>query len=398
MSSFIDNLIRKKTIRDFLSLFTQNKWESIISICVEFGIANLKINYNIASLSLDDLYDILEKYNDQITDKDRKNKAQLNNKTITKQLSNIEKNQSRQSSVSSKIKFTSINKPSSKWRQTSNDSDDEINSIKTEEKIVKHATKQSNNQQGLNNIDNIKKIINTMNKKVSASLEKTVKNKSKSEIIDMTNIFKIGNTSSNQNTYDDTNYQVKKPVLSSKTKIDNKKKMAIDREIYERLNKLNNHIDICNNNTIITTPIKSEHSIRQQNTSSVKGNNNVFNSRNNFGPSKVFNYHNISNISNLNTNMIDENSVYKDKHYKPSPIHFNTDEFSTLSNYNNYKTKNDSIDGYSRVNNNINIYSKINDLEQDEDNALSKKRNNTIDNIDLEISNNSRNLGSPYFI
>ena len=111
-------------------------------------------------------------------------------------------------------------------------------------------------------------------------------------MIDMTNIFKIDNTSSNHNTYNDINYQVKKPVLSFKTKIDNN----IKRQLIEKYMKgwtiwivIIILIFVIIILWFITPPVKSENSIRNPNSSSVKGNNNVFNSRNNFGPSKVFN-------------------------------------------------------------------------------------------------------------
>ena len=51
----MDQLYKKKTIRDFLSLFSDNKWTQLVSITLEYGILTLKSNYNLASLSLDDI-------------------------------------------------------------------------------------------------------------------------------------------------------------------------------------------------------------------------------------------------------------------------------------------------------------------------------------------------------
>ena len=51
----IDQLYKKKIIRDFLSLFSDNKWNQLISITLEYGILMLKSNYNLASLSIDDI-------------------------------------------------------------------------------------------------------------------------------------------------------------------------------------------------------------------------------------------------------------------------------------------------------------------------------------------------------
>jgi len=51
----IDQLYKRKIIRDFLSLFSDNKWNQLITITLEYGILMLKSNYNLASLSLDDI-------------------------------------------------------------------------------------------------------------------------------------------------------------------------------------------------------------------------------------------------------------------------------------------------------------------------------------------------------
>ena len=56
----IEQLYKKKIIRDFLSLFTENKWKTLISSILEYGILKLKKNYNIASLTADDILNLIE--------------------------------------------------------------------------------------------------------------------------------------------------------------------------------------------------------------------------------------------------------------------------------------------------------------------------------------------------
>ena len=56
----IELLYKKKIIRDFLSLFTENHWKQLISSLVEFGIINLKKQHKIASLTAEEIIQIVE--------------------------------------------------------------------------------------------------------------------------------------------------------------------------------------------------------------------------------------------------------------------------------------------------------------------------------------------------
>lgn len=51
----IEILYKRKIIRDFLSLFSDNKWNQIIIHTLEFGILQLKLKNNLASLSIEDI-------------------------------------------------------------------------------------------------------------------------------------------------------------------------------------------------------------------------------------------------------------------------------------------------------------------------------------------------------
>ena len=61
----IEQFYKKKLIRDFISLFTETKWEEVLIFLAEYGVISLKRNFNIASLSLEDLSSIIEDLKDE---------------------------------------------------------------------------------------------------------------------------------------------------------------------------------------------------------------------------------------------------------------------------------------------------------------------------------------------
>ncbi len=72
----IEEFYKKKLIRDFLSLFTQAKWKELLFLIAEYGVIMLKRNYNIATLSLDDISNIL----DELKEEDLKNQKKFQKK------------------------------------------------------------------------------------------------------------------------------------------------------------------------------------------------------------------------------------------------------------------------------------------------------------------------------
>lgn len=77
----IEEFYKKKLIRDFLSLFSETKWKELLYLIAEYGIILLKRNYNVASLSLDDLLNIIDdlKEEDQKILKQKLKKLELKN-------------------------------------------------------------------------------------------------------------------------------------------------------------------------------------------------------------------------------------------------------------------------------------------------------------------------------
>ena len=57
----IEFLYKRKIIRDFLSLFSDAKWKQLIISTLEYGILQLKSTNNLASLSLEDIVNLVGK-------------------------------------------------------------------------------------------------------------------------------------------------------------------------------------------------------------------------------------------------------------------------------------------------------------------------------------------------
>ena len=56
----IEDLLKRKIIRQFLSLFSESKWKLLIPLTLEYGIVNLRKEANLASISLEDISILIE--------------------------------------------------------------------------------------------------------------------------------------------------------------------------------------------------------------------------------------------------------------------------------------------------------------------------------------------------
>jgi hypothetical protein len=101
----IDEFFKKKIIRDFLSLFSESKCKELIFLLLEYGIIEMRKNYNVASLSLDDINNIVDELKEEETKRMKQN---------LKKLEKFPKNKSPKS------------KPSSNWRNSSDKSTDYV--------------------------------------------------------------------------------------------------------------------------------------------------------------------------------------------------------------------------------------------------------------------------------
>lgn len=57
----LEKLFRRKLIKDFFAGYSESKWETLLQIILEIGLAYLANNYNITKLSLENLQNILSK-------------------------------------------------------------------------------------------------------------------------------------------------------------------------------------------------------------------------------------------------------------------------------------------------------------------------------------------------
>ena len=126
----MEEFYKKKVIRDFLSLFSESKWKNLCILCLEYGILTLKKNYQISSLSMEDIDQFVD---DLIEEDAKKQKKNLRKFDITKQ------NNSNHSNITSYN-----NKASSNWRKGDtksifdNDDQDEVsNDVSVASKVAK---------------------------------------------------------------------------------------------------------------------------------------------------------------------------------------------------------------------------------------------------------------------
>jgi hypothetical protein len=94
----IEEFYKKKIIRDFLSLFSESKWKELLFLLVEYGILQLRKDHNVASMSIDDLNNIIDDLKEEENKRLRKNKGKFDR------------------SMSKDVKEVNI-KPSSNWRK-----------------------------------------------------------------------------------------------------------------------------------------------------------------------------------------------------------------------------------------------------------------------------------------
>jgi hypothetical protein len=100
----IEVLYKKKIIRDFLSLFTENYWKQLIGYILEYGIITFKKHHNIASMSPEDITQIIDKLKRDENLEEKKMTNLLKTRSISKEKTNsLIKSQSKTQIVSKPI-------------------------------------------------------------------------------------------------------------------------------------------------------------------------------------------------------------------------------------------------------------------------------------------------------
>lgn len=102
----IEDLYKKKAIRDYLSLFSESKWKKLIPLTLEHGILHLQKKTNITCLSLDDISQMNDSIRSKLESKNKPEKdvSQYEGRTVTES-SNVVRSKSKEM------------RPSSKWRK-----------------------------------------------------------------------------------------------------------------------------------------------------------------------------------------------------------------------------------------------------------------------------------------
>ena len=99
----MEEFYKKKVVRDFLALFSESKWKNLCVLCIEYGILLLKKNYQVSSLSMDDI----EQFVDDLIQEDAKK--------TKKNLKKFDIGRKAQTDVS--VTSNTNSRPSSNWRK-----------------------------------------------------------------------------------------------------------------------------------------------------------------------------------------------------------------------------------------------------------------------------------------
>ena len=238
----IENCLRHKIIRDFLKLYTENKWKDLIPILIEIGILNLQKTFNKLVFSNDELKKFSKYLQHEQIEKD-KEKNKDTNKEIYDSLENDnELNKNMNLKNSSKVKVVNKNESEENIKKNNNENNQEKNNkLKNSNDVIKEMKEYIKNNYQLfkNNIsidfqnkiakqkkEYFKKIITDKNSKNlrPESISKKVNN----NITNNTNIKTDYTTNPSNKNYNSSYMQKfsseKKLVNNSKSKDKNKDK------------------------------------------------------------------------------------------------------------------------------------------------------------------------------
>lgn len=203
----MEEFYKKKIIRDFLSLFSESKWKNLCILCIEYGILQLKKNYQISSLSMDDIEQFVD---DMIEEDAKKQKKNLRKFGVAKQNTSSNSNTT-----------LNNNRPSSNWRK--GDTKSIFDNDEEEENIYSNTMKTSNanNDYSFNSKLAKEKLLD----EILYPKQKKIVNYPKEENIFPTSKTRIKNnyTSTYNNTYSNTQktYQKQRSSVSQNRKLVN---------------------------------------------------------------------------------------------------------------------------------------------------------------------------------
>jgi hypothetical protein len=112
----IEDLYKRKTIRDYLSLFSESRWKHLIPLTLEYGIMNLRKSTNITSLSLEDLAMMIEDMKGEI-EMENKVKKETQHIKETPQREHFQEEHTDTIRARSRSNNNKESKPSADWRK-----------------------------------------------------------------------------------------------------------------------------------------------------------------------------------------------------------------------------------------------------------------------------------------
>ena len=107
----MEEFYKKKIIRDFLTLFSESKWKNLCILCMEYGVLMLKQKYQVSSLSMEDIEEVVNDLIEEETKKNQKNLKKLRQDIVSNTNFNYNNNNSNANNTSTSFK------PSSDWRR-----------------------------------------------------------------------------------------------------------------------------------------------------------------------------------------------------------------------------------------------------------------------------------------
>lgn len=146
----MEEFYKKKVVRDFLALFSESKWKNLCVLCIEYGILLLKKNYQVSSLSMDDI----EQFVDDLIQEDAKK--------TKKNLKKFDIGRKAQTDVS--VTSNTNSRPSSNWRKgdtktifdgndNDNDNANDTHDKQSQQQSREHYSKQSGSSSYYNETD-----------------------------------------------------------------------------------------------------------------------------------------------------------------------------------------------------------------------------------------------------
>jgi hypothetical protein len=343
----IEVLYKKKVIRDFLSLFTENYWKQLIGYLLEYGIIVFKKHHNINSMSPEDITQIIDKMKRDENLEEKKMTNLLKSRSISKDKSVITKSNSKANFGTAKAiaPITKVPQRSITPQRSNlnNKLKNNKNNSSSDSKHNKHKAKKPILTRPNNESDNDSRIKSTRNNnKSSTNLRPNNSKPQKVGIMEQVNLNKLKERRNKSlirsKTATDDESSKKNKLLYPNVESRIKKDVEKDKKIYKNNNSVAYHPVAKKNNVV------NNHSSSSDDGNIVMGNkqplirNKEFDENKhiknstytNYVPQKMNNNNNTSLTSTNNTGTVGSNNLMMTNN-----MYSNNSNFNYTSNYNN---------------------------------------------------------------